>query len=113
MSRHDYYDPVTGTSAWAEVNKLPPPIGWWVTDIYVPRDVRGTGVASRLMSRVLADADAAQATVNLVIVGGDGLSNDAIRAWCERMGFRGAHKFFRKYQQFTRPARAERVRSAA
>lgn len=63
--------------------------GWLITSIGVQSHQRGTGAASRLFDELLKDSEKERVTMFLSIEpDGTGLSEDELRAWYLRKGFR-------------------------
>lgn len=63
--------------------------GYWVDKVFCPHDQRGKGAATRVMRRVLADADAKGITLKLVIAedGDGGPDNVQLERWYNKLGF--------------------------
>lgn len=60
---------------------------WLITRIHVPAKHRGKGVATALISQVLADADREGATLQLWVKESGGLTREQLTAWYRRLGF--------------------------
>jgi ribosomal protein S18 acetylase RimI-like enzyme len=61
---------------------------WTITRVNVPGLSRGKGVGSKLLDRILADADAEGLTLQLEVAPSGGLDYDALVAWYRRRGFK-------------------------
>lgn len=61
--------------------------GLLLNRINVPKTQRGKGNARKLVSQVLADADAERVTLYLWIQPSGGLDFDQLEAWYRRLGF--------------------------
>lgn len=88
--RDGYYDMVHG----AQVDLLPSLAKMddniaIVTRIIVPKGRRGHGYASKLMEKVLNDADEEGCMLVLAVESyDDGLTNEQLADWYERLGFK-------------------------
>jgi ribosomal protein S18 acetylase RimI-like enzyme len=61
--------------------------GWTISRINVPREHRGKGYGSQLLTQILADADKENAELWLEVSPSDGLSYSQLVTWYERYGF--------------------------
>lgn len=61
---------------------------WTIAHIHTETGMRGHGYASVLFQRILADADAEGIALQVDVFPSDGLSYDAVTAWCIKYGFR-------------------------
>lgn len=71
--------------------------GFIITRINVPKEFRNKGVASKLLQRVLDEADKEKINLWLEISASDGLNYDQLEAWYKRHGFKGTTILRRKY----------------
>lgn len=78
----------------AQADLIPTDYGWIVTRIVVPAPFRGQGLGSRLMSEILADADAEKAVLFLEANAYGGLSDEQLRDWYTRRGFSAIQDFY-------------------
>jgi GNAT superfamily N-acetyltransferase len=60
---------------------------YWITRINVPKTFRGRGIASRILKRMIHDADKHNVVLRLGISPSDGLSFRELKCWYERYGF--------------------------
>jgi GNAT superfamily N-acetyltransferase len=62
---------------------------YWLTRINVPRAYRRRGVGTRLLKRILRDANREEATIKLGVVCSDRtMGQRALRAWYKKHGFK-------------------------
>lgn len=84
---HGYFDLKSGAQVDLIHGKLDDQISI-ITRIVVPKNSRGQRHASKLMERVLEDADAEQVMLVLAVESyDDGLTNEQLAEWYERLGF--------------------------
>jgi len=92
--QHSYHD----ISHWTSINLMPFHLNndgsadgvkeWMVTGVEVGRAYRGQGHASRLLSTVVAEADAEGVTLHLMVApDGTGLDAEALVAFYSSKGF--------------------------
>jgi ribosomal protein S18 acetylase RimI-like enzyme len=102
-----YVDPATRTIAdLVAPGELTP--GWTITRINVPAPHRGKGHGSTMLKRILADADAKQATLYLEVSPSDGLDYEELFAWYTRHGFKRVRSGYLRRLPRRRPSPDER-----
>lgn len=63
-------------------------IGWLITGVEVNRKFRGHGYASKLIGKVLEEADRERTTLLLTVdPDGTGMNHDQLRTWYSKLGF--------------------------
>lgn len=88
--RDGYYDLSGASVDLIKTDKMDDKIAI-VSRIKVPRNKRGQGLASSLMQKVITDADEEGYLLVLAVEGyDDGLSNQALSEWYEKLGFEWA-----------------------
>lgn len=75
------------TNSIADLSLLEDDDLYLLTRINVPRQHRGKGHGSKLLRRILEDADRERSTIVLEIAPSDGLNHDQLKSWYERHGF--------------------------
>lgn len=74
--------------AYARLSHWPDPLGWALTDIFVPWNDQGKGIGRDLMREVLEWADSQNVDVCLSIAPSGGkMDHEALEAWYRRVGF--------------------------
>ena len=82
--RSNYIDTTTGASAALTRGFN----NWMIVRISVPEARRDRGYGTRLLKRILADADQDGRVLVLCPIAGNGLTESQLRAWYARHGFR-------------------------
>ena len=84
--KHEYLDNRTGASAFLTRVQRDGRV-WNLARITVYPSYRGRGYGTRMLKRILADADREGVELRLYVCGGNGLTDEQLTAWYKRYGF--------------------------
>ncbi len=85
-----YFDATSRTIA--DLVELAPSY-YLITRINVPKESRGRSLGSEMLKKILADADAEGATLEIHPMPSGGLTRKQLISWYERYGFRMAQSY--------------------